>query len=140
MLWAGLSSSVEREGVFFFVAFFVTGSVTGSASAGSVGSVVFVGCVLLDFPVLVWALTTPDATGSEAVCDVVGEVPSGSLGSTPSDCSVDDGVDVVAGGELGLAAAPGVEVVSDVEVGSVATWTTCWMSYPRHRPKRRRDQ
>ena len=116
VLWAALSSSMVCDGVFFFVAVFVTGSVTGSGFAGLVGGVVSVGCVLPDFPVLVWAFTTPDGTGPEAVCDGVCVVPSGSVGSVASDGLVDDGVDVVAdGGELGLTPAPGVESVSDAE-------------------------
>jgi len=115
VLWAALSSSMVCDGVFF-VAVFVTGSVTGSGFAGLVGGVVSVGCVLPDFPVLVWASTTPDGTGPDAVCDGVCVVPSGSVGSVASDGLVDDGVDVVAdGGELGLTPAPGVESVSDAE-------------------------
>jgi hypothetical protein len=111
-LWAALSASMALEVLFFFVVFFVT----GSGAVGLVGAAVSVGFVLFDFPVLVWAFTTPDGTGPEVVCDDVCEAPWDLVGPVASDGSVDDGVDVVTdGGELGLAAAAGVESVSDAE-------------------------
>jgi len=63
--WVVLSSVAERE-VFLF---FVVGSVCAVGSVDFVGSaapVDSVGAAACDVPVLVWALTTPDPTGSVA--------------------------------------------------------------------------
>jgi len=75
--WVVLSSVAEREVFLFFVVGSVcaVGSVDFVGSAAPVGTVDFVdsaapvdsvGAAACDVPVLVWALTTPDPTGSVA--------------------------------------------------------------------------